>query len=388
VAEEDTLSDDPYERAEQLISMVAYVRHGETQYTIASEAVAAADESGDFDLQRKARMEFITAAQFSGRTDEGLVAFTWCLSHYDSNPQRFDEREVRDLMWKMKWMATALPRFPTVSRERIEAMLADMERRFTAYNVAPQLIHHKRRTVALDMGDFAKAEEAHREFMQLPRGNLSDCEACVASANVDYHVAFGRNVLAVKAAKPILEGRLYCAEVPHVTLAALLRPMLKLGRRDEAMLYHRRGLAMIRDNPNDFVTQFGEHAVFLALTDNFAPMIRLIQRTIPLAIESTDPLTVFNFLLNCSFSLGRFQAHTGRNEMTLAVPKEHALFREKGKIPIRETLDWVDNQLRELANAFDSRNGNTYYRNRIAESRDWEQLATVMPVPAEETEDS
>src|SRR5262249_53594662 len=153
--------------------------------------------------------------------------------------------------------------FPQITRVQIEEMFADMERRYRAFGASMQTISFKKRAVAYKMGDLAAAAAANRSMAGVPRDDLSDCLACEVDARVEYHFINQEYEQGVTAAGPILRGRLSCSEVPQVTYAQLLGPLLRLNRDAEAVQHHLAGYKMIARNPVEFIPQLAEHIEFL-----------------------------------------------------------------------------------------------------------------------------
>lgn len=97
----------------------------------------------------------IDAATFGGRPDILLAAFPWCLAEHDRDPDRFD---LKDLLWKYKWVVGNIVEFPHISREQIESMLANMSERFEKAGSTLHAVHQSRQDILADMGSFGIVE--------------------------------------------------------------------------------------------------------------------------------------------------------------------------------------------------------------------------------------
>lgn len=342
--------------------------HGTAQIAAAEEAVRRADALGLPFPRYAAREELVNAACFGGAPDLLLVHFPWMLARFDADP---DGCDAFQLHWKFKWLFKPLCAFPHIPKSKIFAMLGEMERRYAKLGMGGHALAHCRRKALMYMGDLDAAKEAHAAYRKTKRDPLSDCEACVPNEDADYYVAIGEPAKALVAVKEILSGRLRCGEVPHITYATVLMPLLQLRRAAEAMKHHRNGYHLVQNNPG-LVVSAGKHASFLALTGNLDRAGVLLNRHLPMLDRTTDLEDHFSFLLDAWIALDRFR-ETGRT-IKLKLPDEVS--------HDTDPLAWVEGRLTELADAFDARNGNRYFAGRIETARDAKQFASPIAFAA------
>lgn len=365
------------EQIDDFLARADATGHGMAQFALCDEAVRLADLHNDVEAGFVARQEYVKATMFSGQPDKMLVAFTWCLTQVDRDPERFD---LYRLLWQYKWVVNALPDFPTVSRKQIEEMFADMERRFVAYGSNAQAVSNKRRSVAMKMGEREAAERAQSRLAAMKRDSLSDCLACEMDELVKYHAFMGDDRRAIAESAPILRGRYSCSEVPQVTYAQVLLPLMRTGRATEAMPHHVRGYRMISKNPAEFIPQIAEHITFLALTSNYPRGLRLMEKHVGLALETCCPAWALDVFLSIVLLLERLREAklvTLRMRLPESFPARYAA----GEYDVVALRDWFAGRAAELAGQFDARNGNDFYRRRIAEGEQLKRYATVLKVP-------
>ena len=367
---------DHREQVNELLARANALGHGETQLALTEEAVRLADRHGDIDAGFEARQDHIRSTMFSGHPDQMLVAFSWCLAQVDRNPDRFD---LARLLWQYKWVINALPEFPQIERSQIDAMFVDMERRYRAYGSTGQAIQNKRRGVAIKMGDANAARTAHDAMASLRRDSLSDCLACEMDEVVQYHGFLGDHDRAVASAAPILRGRYSCSEVPQVTYAKVLRPLLQLGRGGEAVPHHLQGYRLISRNPAEFICQTAEHIEFLTLTDNLARGLRLFEKHLILAIETCCPGWRFRVYAAAKLLLEQ-SLRSGRRMLKLRLPDAFPLKSGANEYDARQMHQWFSDQLLDLAQRFDARNGNDYHTRLANESEELLKLAVPIPI--------
>src|SRR5918993_2726942 len=110
-------------QVDRLLGQADALPYGPTRVELCEEAVRIADLHNDTPLGYRARRELVDAASFGGRPDLLIVAFTWCLAAHDRGDVT-DESEM-DLLWRMKWVVGALPKFPEIELATIHEMLDD-----------------------------------------------------------------------------------------------------------------------------------------------------------------------------------------------------------------------------------------------------------------------
>jgi hypothetical protein len=364
---------DPAEEFVLVLEQAESLPYGPTKVALMEQAVSLADAMQDDQLAYETRMQLTQAAQFSGRPDLSIVTFSRCLAHYDKNPEKL---EYYSVLWQYKWVVNGLAAFPDVPRSQIEELFADMTRRFQEYGSTMHAIHQIRRDIAEVMCDKAIAKEHDAKFRKLRRDDLSNCKACVPDANITYMLFLGDDEAAINEAKPILSGKMTCAEVPHRTYSKLIMPYLRLGEVEKAMKYHKLGYPMIQDNPS-FLEYFGTHMAFLALTGNFNRMTTLFNRHIALSLTHPDLCERFRFFNFTKLALD-VATEAGKN-LTLKVPKEISQEGSMDSIAI-----WIDNELYTLADRFDKRNGNDGFHQAIRKMQKDKKYAERFPFKASE----
>jgi hypothetical protein len=361
---------DVSERIEQLLDEAEALEEGPLKADLLEEAVRAADRAQDVEAGYQARLAFMRAAALADRADRMVVAFTWCLAQSDRDPERFPQEQ---LLWNFKWVLPALEEGAQLPLERIEAVLAEMTRRYEKAGSTLRAVRGVQRDLAMHRGDRQAAAVFHRQMMRMPRDRLSDCPACERDSVVEYLLFQGCYTQAVDHAAPILAGYLSCSSVPQVTLAQVLVPMLRLGRLDEAADHHRRGYRMISRNP-EYLRSWAHHLDFLTLTDNLTRGLRHLERHLADALASPSQTSQFAFFLSARLLLDRL-VEQGQASLRLRLPAGFALHRPGGKYDTAELAGWFAARAVVLARRFDERNGTGYFARRISRHRELRKLA-------------
>ncbi|MFO0934923.1 MAG: hypothetical protein U0798_00220 [Gemmataceae bacterium] len=359
------------ESIEELVFSAYFLPDGALKITLLERAVALADQSNDVELGFDIRMDLIHTACFANRPDLLLVHFSWCLAKFDENPEAFDGW---DLLWRYKWVISNVEAFPEISLKKIESLYADISRRFEAFGNGQRAIWLNRMMFAMHRGCLDEAVEAQKAFQACKRDELSDCKACECDDNMTLHLARKEYDLALKTARPILNGKLSCKTVPQRSYNKLVsylildpNPKLKTLAED----VHVKGKALIRGS--DHLERMDGHLMYLAFTSRIADAMKLFNRTNQLGLSYVSLVDRFYYLRSSLFLMERVAIEKSRSR-----PKLHA-HHELAKLPARDILpaftDKLREELRDVANQFDKRNGTKAFASLIDEIREWHEAA-------------
>lgn len=333
---------------------------GEAKVMALEEASRLADTHGDLDLAYEVRDSLIDAANFGGFPDKALVAFAWCRAHAKKNPDRFDPGM---LLWKQKWVVGLLDDFPHVTLKQIHDALDDIEQTYAKVDAGKRSVLKLRYQTARDMGAQAEAERYWAQWMDAPRDHLTDCLACDRDDEIDYFIDRREYTQAVEKARPILEGRLKCAEIPHLTYGSVLYPLLKLGRLEQARDCHLNGYPLVSRN-RDFLATVGEHIEFLALTNNLARGLSLLEKHLVWGLTHANYRDRFTFHAAASLLLSLLVAE-GRETVSLRLPREFPLHQPQGTYETKALHGWLEGEAKAIGDRFDARNGTDRFQKLL-----------------------
>jgi hypothetical protein len=370
------VSDDYVRRVEALGRQANVLEPGPSKLALLEEALRLADSHNDDERAYGLRQAIIEVGTFAGYPEKSIVAFSWCLARADRAPEAHDEG---DLLWKYKWIMNFVPGFPQIARRQIDEMFADMARRFRRAGASLRPVYKLQCRAALAMGDREAARAYQRQWRAAPVGWPSDCPACERDDEVEYLIQVGKDERALELAGPILAGRLRCAEIPHLTLARVLLPLLRLGRVEEAARQHLRGYALAARN-RDFLPEMARHLTFLVLTDNLGRATQLFENHLPWALETAELGRRFPFYLAARLLLERLQ-DGGRAALALRLPRTFPLHDDSGRYEVAALAAWLDEALGVIAGRFNERNGNNSFTQRIADNRRLKELVRPFPLP-------
>ncbi|MEM1347137.1 MAG: hypothetical protein AAGI01_01180, partial [Myxococcota bacterium] len=307
--------------------------------------------------------------------EKALVAFSWCIAKSDAEPQRFRDRKNMlfggaDLLWMYKWIAESTPKFPQITRQQIDDTLAHMKERYVRHNLSLRPVHMQyTRWMMMRGASDAKVREHHEAWNLARRDAYADCAACERAFDVEVYLHL-RNVEGAKyAAKPLIEGDLGCTEVPHVTFAALLLPLLQAGEYDLAKRYHERGYAITRDKKT-LLVELALHLDYAARVGLLDRTVQMIERHASWALESLRLRDKMRWLMAAEHAVRRL-ADGGRDTVLLRLPEQLPYYVETHRYEPRAVATHFAEHVDAIAAQFDARNGNTYVSETVRAHRAW-----------------
>jgi hypothetical protein len=372
--------------SELMLEQANNMREGPEKVAWLEATIRQADLEQNQTVAYDARDEMIDAATWSGQAEKALLAFAWCLNHHDQQlPEERDWWQNQNLLWRYKWILSSLENFPHIAAARVEALFQDFETRLTQAGFGFRAAAHKRLNYAQHRGDRTEAAKQFALWQSTSRDSMADCHACEINEVVSYHIFLGQHEKALQVAKPLLEKRLTCHSVPTTTYASLLKPLLILGRLEEAVRYHKLGLK-ISGNP-DYLSSSADHLAFLALTGNFGPAKRMIEKNLRHTLESRELKCKFQFfaaMLTWTLCLER----SGADQATLNLPVEipvtvvpNARLTRAKAYSVAAFKTWIESQLQPLVTQFDQNIGHAEFAGQLEEYRQVVKYAVDYPLP-------
>ncbi|AWB43634.1 hypothetical protein DCC85_04945 [Paenibacillus sp. CAA11] len=341
---------------EDLMEQAYSLPDGRAKVEVLEEAIRVADSMGDIDLGYEARSELVETATFHGYPMKALVAFSWQLGQFDKDPERFDDYS---LFWSYKWMLDQVPSFPDISRTQIENLLEDMRNRYREYGYSDRTYYYYRFVLGMKYGEAKAAEPYLKKFQEMEPDDMSNCQACEQDQLVEFQTMLGNYEEALRLAKPILKGRMTCGEVPHVTLAYLLKPLYDLGRLEEAKEYHLKGYRLIKGQ-RDFPEQFGQHIGYLTLVDPIRAL-EVFEECVGLTLNHENPHDKMIFDAYAAGLFKRLSQENVKFQVKLPVEYPHP---EEATDVVRLSMRFGEMAM-DTAQRLDQRNGNSYHTNRV-----------------------
>ena len=338
------------------------------QLAALEEVANLADSAGDMHGGYSVRMEMIRCATFAGQKDRALVAFTWCLAKLDEHPDEFD---AHALLWKYKWILENMPTFAAVPKQKIYGLQDDMQKRLTTagYNLRP--VHFLRWTNAMRMGELERAKKYLELWRETSRDDMADCEACEQNKVAELLGRMGKPDLAIEAAAKLLDGRMTCAEIPHLTYGHLIDAFVHSGRSKEVIEKQPHWYKVICDN-EEFLEPVSDHLLLVAAAGKFPEAIAMFEKHAPWAAETVSDHNRYVFFRSATVLFE--QLAKTNPEVKLQMPSSLECHRDDHAYQSGELAEWFATKTMTLASQFDRRNENTYCTELVAKSKELADL--------------
>ena len=325
-----------------------------------------ADAQQDYESQIQYRLDYISDCCFYYDVMEIYVIFPEVLRLHDAHVKEYGyDSMTSSILWDYKWLLENANEFYQISVKQFETLYEDCKRRYLEQGYSLRPLHSYRFTFYLNI-DKEKAKEAYVDFYNSRRDWRSDCHACERCKEVQYFLGiedFGR---ASRAAQPVIDGQLKCAEQPECTIGDFLRyynEKLLEGDADYAdpagnlceklkRIIERKGTATsymseillyyALEKPEKALTYYKKHGLYFE--------------------ESRNPLNKFRFALAVLVFLSNLhEKDTYKMELSTAFP----FYREDDTYDVKELINYYMEKVRDLAQKLDARNGTEVYTQRL-----------------------
>src|SRR5262245_1282507 len=348
------MSDFPADVA-KIVAEASALNDGPGKVELLQDAVRRADYCQHVEAGFKVRLRLMEAALVCGSDDVLLVAYSWCLTQAEREPDHFGLYQV---LWRYRWAIVYLPTFPEIPRAKIEDAVADMTARYRSAGASLRPVHLLRWKVAMKLGDGKMAAGARRAWSRSRRDWLTDDEQTETVTQIDYHLFRRRWLEAVQLADKYIRGERQPAYLDSV-LSWMPLPLLRLGRVAEAIAIHDRGYRMTTRNAA-LVTQAGRHMQFLALTYNFSRAIRLAERYLPYCAAS-DPEDKIEFYPSLLTLVGMLRRAGKEQQVRLRLAPGCPGYQASGRYELGELERVYRSAAADVGDRYDIRDGNKYY---------------------------
>jgi tetratricopeptide (TPR) repeat protein len=274
-------------RQDQRVARRGRSRRRAERVALLSEAVRLSDLSQNIERSTYLREELFTAAFDCGQYERALAEFNTMLNAADAHADSFGAEIMPRLLWLYKWVAEHAHKYTVgqqgAGRQHVQGHGAALRRG----GLSMRAIYSLRTRALLEMGDVAHAQKDFQRWIDAEEDGSEDCPACELNSYVEFLLWSGDTEQAIDKAKPLLAGKMRCAEVPGITQSLLLIPMLTTGRADQAAKGHKASFRQMREN-RKFIGYAGQHLQYLAAMNDFTPAVKLLESRLAWALETRN----------------------------------------------------------------------------------------------------
>jgi tetratricopeptide (TPR) repeat protein len=328
-------------------------------------AIRKADAHGDIDLAFRLRLKAFERPYPDVRK---FVAFSWCLSHFNRDPQRF-AFAADEVIEGLDWISAVAYAYPQFTLEQLWGMLDQLRDLRQSHGHSLRPVYAKLWRTALKVGDDDRLRRYHTLWKRAARDEGEMCPACETHIWLEYWGFRNKHQRAAAVGEHSIAGRScqQCQVYMLENLSNLLRPLVAVGRLEEAEKCQRRAqklLAWERDG-NLYLQALAEHLAYLRHTANFTKALEMLEKYLAIALTTDDIDNRYRFYTASSALLRRVAEH--QPNLPLRLPPSFPLRVKDGRYEAATLAEWFEKEAAPLGAAFDQRNGNDRYTKMVRE---------------------
>lgn len=340
----------------QLVA-VREIPYGTTRTVAAERLVAQIEAEGPQACLPFAYLVLVEAYAHGGEGSKVLVPYTKVLRLADQQPDLLDNYDAHTLLWAAKWVVNEVIETPEVPVERVDALLADMERRFALAGAGLDAIWYLR-TVWADERDAPDVQVVYDTWVATPRDDFSQCSVCDPGDRAGYLYGWGRTAEAVRLIEETLVVGERCLSEPADMLSRLALAYLDLGRTAEAVVAHRRTLAELERAEVPLVGVRGKALRFLARVGAHDAVLRRIGDDEQMMLAPGE---------SAGYRMGALIALGSAATCVASVDPDRELrSMTAGTTTVAQYAAWCRAQADQIAASFDARYGDDHVTRRVA----------------------
>ena len=325
------------------------------------KAIQAADEAKDDEWSFRFRHRCIQTSTFGGDEVDGMILFPEMMALYDRSEElQADEDNLHTLLWDFKWIINDAVDFTHIPLEQIESLNEEFKKRLEANGKSLRPYYYLRENTLLQTGRVPEPSESGY-YRTLPEDDLKDCKACEASHDVNVALLQGKREMAEAKSRPIFSGELHCAEIPHRTYAHWIDYDLRHGDFAHGKRLAKRLYPMVRGDMKHLF-RIGSLLCFYSKADR-AIGANIFRHELHNFMECRNHAMRFEFANGAYHLFKNMQAE----EISMILPRDFPLWHEEHHYESAKLRDYFYEEAAKLAAAFDKRNGNSSFTDRLNE---------------------
>lgn len=345
--------------------------YGPGRIAVIEDAIRSADQHEYLHLAFEARRAIVDSASLSARWELIPVHFAWLLAMCDEHPHRFDERPV---VYEYLSAVQSLAFFTGVRKEDILRSHEDITKRFVKLGLNLDEVHRIFFLNAIEMGELDRANELLDQLTTSGYFPTAAVEKSVAPSGMFayrfycrgwFRVLFGDIEKGLHDLALVYDNQARDTIMHGFALSIALPVLLQTDRHDDLATLSKRCQSEVAGR-REMVEPYTEFVKFLAMSGNWDELIIRWPEYASYGEEVKNELDHLGYLQAATFVVDKLGQDDAISKLvwprSYTGPKESA----------RDVLQSFELRTEELAQRFDERNENDYYRKRFRESRSWE----------------
>jgi len=336
------------------VGRVRSMPFGRARAEAAARQVRLIEAEGPDEVRAYALESLVEALTWIGEPSQAVVPFIKLLRWWDAHPELFDTGDQNILFWEFGWIVADMCRNPSISVDRVERTLDDMERRFALANRGGERVWSCRLDWEL-LRHGPNLESVFTTWLTKPIDGEDSCPACHQEHHADYLVEIGDLEGAAAILEAALSADLNCSREPASILALLAWCYLELGRLDDVERILPQAASEIRT-----CTSMSVLVAYCRLFEVYARGVQLDRAIalLPKIIEGVAAATPYVRLEAWRHVLAARNSLMSEFDRELQLPD---LMLDS----VEAVMKKVGKEALELTEAFDNRHGNQVQANRL-----------------------
>ena len=325
-----------------------------------------ADAQHDYEAQIQYRLDYISDCCFYQDVMETYVIFPEVLRLHDEHVKAYGyDSMTPNILWDYKWLLENAHEFYQISEKQFETLFEDCKRRYLEQGYSPRPLYSYRFMFYVN-SDREKAKEAYQDFHNSKRDWRSDCHACERCKEVQFFLALDEFGRAARAAKPVIEGELKCAEQPECTIGDFLRyynVKLITGDADFAEPAGNlcEQLKRIIERKGTATSYMSEILLYYALQKPGKALGYYKKHGLYFE-EIRNPMNKFHFGLAVLVFLSNLR---GKETYKMELSPEFPFYRQDDTYSVKELTDYYMEKVSDIAQKLDARSQTSVYRQKL-----------------------
>lgn len=349
------------EDIESNLFYLTYDDETEENEKIAQKCIQKAQQLNDKNLEFEARMAYLRQVNWLRKKEKAIATLPWLLKRLDEG---YNLDYLENVLWMYKWIIINLPCFAAISLSQIQSLLADMERRFIEFGTGPRIIHYFKMIIYSDLGQLDLAKIHLTEYLKSNKKcSLDDCKACQPNNLLYVYLNFKDYKALLKCAKPLIQQKVSCKEVPDFTypLLAFTNHILE-NTTDAADLAIIARKKIKLDRPLLHESSF--LIMYYALTKEYVKGKVVIEKQIDFCNDNHPELRLFSFYLAASVFYKSLLTNN-KKTIKLKIKSNNLIPLIEGTSNVQNGYDWLLSKVEQLAQKLNNRNQNNFYSEQI-----------------------
>jgi hypothetical protein len=366
----------------ELVDEIDGTPYGPKERSLILKALEAAQESCDVRSEYQVRLRLAASAGYMGDAETEITAFLWCLARHDADSEQFPSGDGQlDVLMRYRSVVGTMCLSPHFSLGRIDALVDDLCARHEQAGLDPSIALRTRFTVARRTGRFAEASAIVDLMGSDPERQTRGCAVCQSTNEIYLVYTEGSLDEAVQRYDRFFAEGHSCDSEPANSFSLMMLEYLKRGRGADALKAYWSCVRLTPNRPENLAI-IANQVRFCAMTANGHQAAHLVERHLGwLSHNWLDAYT--RFAAAAAFAVGLGSLERDGFGASPVRCRSAGVLEEWLHLP----QPWTAGSLagafwqgaRDLAEAFDARNGNGMFADWLAE--DESLLARVYPMP-------